>query len=91
MRVCTSCAAVAKPASSSPRVVAVSLEVGAQPRGEVRLVETTDVFGVDGVGLLLVEPCRVGVHVHDVERGDHLVEGEDVAVLGNPPQPSSAR
>ena len=42
-------------------------------------------FGVERVGLLLVEPGGVGVHVDDVERGDHLVEAEDVVVVGDTP------
>lgn len=42
-------------------------------------------LGVDRVGLLLVEPGRVGVDVDDVERGHHLTEAEHVAVLGDTP------
>ena len=37
------------------------------------------------VGLLLVEPGRVGVDVDDVEGGHHLVEAEHVAIVGDPP------
>jgi hypothetical protein len=43
------------------------------------------VFGVERVGLLLVEPGGVGVHVDDVEGGHHLVEAEHVTILGDTP------
>ena len=44
-------------------------------------VEQADVVAVDRLGLLQVEAGRVGVHVDHVERGDHLVDREDVAVV----------
>ena len=65
--------------------MAVGGEVRAQPCGEVLLAQQPDVFGVERVGLLLVEPGGVRVDVDDVERGDHLVEAEHVMVLGDAP------
>ena len=57
----------------------------AQPLGEVLLGQQPNVIGVQRVGLLLVEPGRIGVDVDDVEGGDHLVEAEHVAVVGDRP------
>ena len=55
-------------------------EVRHDARGEVRGLQHPDVVAVDRLGLLLVEARRVRVDVDDVERGDQLVEREDVAV-----------
>ena len=49
------------------------------------LAQQPDVIGVQRIGLLLVEPSRIGVDVDDVERGHHLVEAEHVAVVGDRP------
>ena len=85
MRVCTSRAASANCVVVQPGVVAVGGEVRAQPFGEVLLAQQPDVFGVERIGLLLVEPGGIGVDVDDVERGHHLVEAEHVAVVGDAP------
>ena len=48
-------------------------------------VEHPDVLGVERVGLLLVEPGRIGVDVDNIERRHHLVEAEQVVVVGDRP------
>ena len=85
MRVCTSRAASANCASSSPVSWPCAAKYVAQPCGEVVVAQHPDVVGVERVGLLLVEAGGVGVDVDDVERGDHLVEAEHVAVVGDAP------
>ncbi len=85
MRVCTRRAAAANLRAVEPRVVVVLGEERRQPRGEFVLAQQPDVFGIECVRLLLVEPRGVGVDVDDVEGSHHLVEAEYVAVLGNTP------
>ncbi|CNV11417.1 Uncharacterised protein [Mycobacterium tuberculosis] len=65
--------------------MAVGIQMVAQPDREVAHVEHPDVLGVQRVGLLLVEPGRAGVDVGNVERGHHLVETEQVVVVGYGP------
>src|SRR5690606_35716325 len=52
---------------------------------EVGDVEQADVVPVDRLSLLEIEAGGARVDVDDVERGDHLVKREDVAVGGESP------
>ena len=61
------------------------MQVVHDARGEVGGLQHPDVVAVDRLGLLLVEARRVRVDVDDVERGDQLVEREDVAVGADRP------
>lgn len=61
-----------------------------QTTGEVGRLEQTNVLGIDRVGLLLVEAGRIGVDLGDVEGRNHLVEREDIVIVGDAP-PSRAR
>ena len=65
------------------------MQEGHQAVAEVLAVQQTDLLGVDGNGLLLVEARRVRVHVRNVEGLGHFLHGEDVAVRGNRPAQES--
>ncbi len=84
IRSCTSGAAAAITCgSASARAGRAPAQV--EPGGEVVGRQHPDVRGVDRLALLQVEAGRVGVDVGDVERRDHLVDREDVAVVGDRP------
>ena len=60
-----------------------------QTTGEVGRLEQTNVLGIDRVGLLLVEAGRIGVDLGDVEGRNHLVEREDIVIVGDAPPEQS--
>ena len=62
-----------------------AVQVRHQPVAEVLGRQQPHVRGVDRLGLLHVEPRRVGVDVRGVERGRHLRHREDVAVRADRP------
>ena len=89
MRSCTSGAAsrgcAARRGVSGSLTMPAAARYGTMRAAKSSSVEQADVVAVDRLGLLQVEARRVGVDVDDVERGDHLVDREHVAVVGERP------